>query len=569
MSPPDPTPSDEGAAARASAAEREGSNAVREALAILNAIDDAVFIFDAERLEYRFVNQGATKQTGFREEELLGKSPLDLKPLFDREEFRELLEPLVRGERNALRFETLHRHKEGHHVAVEVNLQLNRTLCRDPHFIAVVRDSEERNATERALRESEARFKDFASAASDFFWEMGPDLRMTYFSGQWAERTGISDQQALGQRCAEIGEVEEGSAAWRAYQADLAAHRPFKDVRYPLRRDDGELLHISLSGVPVFDDDGGFQGYRAAGRDITERVRGQEQQRLAASVIDSVTESIMVTDPEGVILSVNNAFSEVTGFSAEQAVGKTPSILRSEHHDPLFYRDMWAAIDREGRWSGEVWNRRADGEVFAAWLNITAIEGDDGVVSHYVGVFSDITDRKRSEERIQHLAHYDPLTDLPNRLLFTDRCERALGLARRRGELAALLFIDLDRFKPINDTLGHPVGDRILQGVAGRLICNLRESDTVARLGGDEFVVLLEGMNDVEDAGRVAQILIDALNQSFTVKERELHLGASVGIALFGRDGDDVNTLIKNADTAMYRAKSGGRNAYEYCTPSM
>jgi diguanylate cyclase (GGDEF)-like protein/PAS domain S-box-containing protein len=286
-------------------------------------------------------------------------------------------------------------------------------------------------------------------------------------------------------------------------------------------------------------------------------------------VIDSMLEAVMITDPQGLIQTVNSAFCSITGHSAEEVIGRNPRVLKSGRHANIFYKKMWASVISSGSWQGEICNRRKNGELYTEWLTISRVRNDRGEVTHYVGVFTDITKRKRAEEKIRHMAYYDALTDLPNRTLFRDRLTHALTHAEQTHQHAAVLFVDLDRVKLINDSLGHDVGDHLLKGVAGRLSASLREQDTVARLGGDEFMILLTDLHHSEDASPVAKKILESLKPPFHIDKHELYVTASVGVSLYPRDGSDAGTLLKNADTAMYRAKSRGRNTFEVFTPEM
>jgi diguanylate cyclase (GGDEF)-like protein/PAS domain S-box-containing protein len=302
---------------------------------------------------------------------------------------------------------------------------------------------------------------------------------------------------------------------------------------------------------------------------IAERRRLKEQQRLSARVIASIADGIMVTDARRRLVFVNAAFSRVTGYSADEALGRTPSMLRSGRQDAAFYAEMWRRIDETGHWQGEIWNRRKQGEIYPELLSVSAVRNADGEIVNYVGVFNDISASKRYEERLHHLAHHDALTGLANRVLFEDRFREAIGRARRQDQQVAVLFLDLDYFKKINDTLGHDVGDLLLQTAAQRILENVREIDTVARFGGDEFAVLLEVIDNHEGAGTVARKLIDVLALPFQIDGRQLRISASIGIGCFPQDGAEPEALIKNADTAMYRAKTGGRNNYRFFSESM
>ncbi|WKE64824.1 EAL domain-containing protein [Gallaecimonas kandeliae] len=294
-----------------------------------------------------------------------------------------------------------------------------------------------------------------------------------------------------------------------------------------------------------------------------------EHLRLARQVINASLDGIMITDDNGHIESVNPSFSLVTGYRPEEVVGKTPALLSSGYHDKNFYGAMWAQLTDQGYWQGEIWNKRKSGEVYPEWLTITAIRDDDGEIRKYAGIFTDITDRKHKEARIQALAYYDELTGLPNRRLFTDRLQLAIANARRHHHQVALLFVDLDLFKRINDSLGHQAGDQVLQEVAKRLQDNVREGDSVARLGGDEFTVLVPEVEDLKNLERLALRLIEALYAPIAIDGRALFLSASIGISLFPGDSNDEDELLRFADTAMYRAKEQGRNKFRFYNSQM
>ncbi|MDO8248458.1 MAG: EAL domain-containing protein [Rhodoferax sp.] len=308
-------------------------------------------------------------------------------------------------------------------------------------------------------------------------------------------------------------------------------------------------------------------------RDITERKQSEEALRIAATAFES-QEGIMVTDAASVILRVNRAFTEITGYSAEEAVGQTPRLLRSDRHDAAFYAAMWECTTRTGTWRDEIWNRRKNGEVYPEWLTITAVKDELGRVTHYVATFTDISVRKTAEEQIRSLAFYDPLTALPNRRLLMDRLDQALAVCGRRQRRCALLFVDLDSFKSVNDTLGHYQGDLLLEQVARRLTTCVREGDTVARLGGDEFVVMLEDLSEspteaAAQAEAIAEKILIALNQTYQLGSHECRSSASIGISLLGDQRESADELLRRADLAMYQAKAVGRNTLRFFDPQM
>ena len=291
--------------------------------------------------------------------------------------------------------------------------------------------------------------------------------------------------------------------------------------------------------------------------------------RVWAKVFESGTEAMLITDPESRIIEVNDTFTRITGYTRDEAVGQTPRLLNSGHHDAAFYRAMWESLTRTGAWAGEIWNRRKDGSVYPEWLSITAAHDENGQITNYVSAFSDISERKAYEVRLRHLAEYDPLTKLPNRALLRDRLMHAIGLAARKGGKIAVLFLDLDRFKNINDSLGHAVGDQMLIEAARRLRSAVRGSDTVSRLGGDEFVLLLTELETPDHAAHVAEKLLQVVAEPFSLEGHELNVTPSIGIALFPEDGADPDALLKNADTAMYHAKENGRNNFQFFAPAM
>jgi diguanylate cyclase (GGDEF)-like protein/PAS domain S-box-containing protein len=334
------------------------------------------------------------------------------------------------------------------------------------------------------------------------------------------------------------------------------------------RRKNGTVfpVEIRVSGIEL----NGQRIMAALARDCSERVQAEEKLRQAAVVFDNAQEGIMVTDRDARILAVNQAFCEITGYDVEEVLGGTPARFKSGRHDAEFYRAMWDALTRTGRWQGEVWDRRKDGEVYPKWLSISAVRDASGQTARYVSLFADITHLKESEARLEHLAHFDPLTELPNRLLFNSRLEHALEQARRHGQRVAVLFLDLDRFKTVNDSLGHPAGDELLIAVARRIRGRLREEDTVARLGGDEFVILLERLEDAQTAAVVAQDVLKVLTAPVMLGGgREVFIGGSIGISLYPDDADEATRLVSSADAALYQAKEQGRNTYCFYTEGL
>ncbi len=278
----------------------------------------------------------------------------------------------------------------------------------------------------------------------------------------------------------------------------------------------------------------------------------------------------MITDLGSNIVAVNRAFVDVTGYREPEVLGRNPRILRSGRHDSGFYQALWSTLRETGHWQGEIWNRRKNGEIYPVWETINTVRDHTGNATHYAATFDDISQRKLSESQLERMAHHDPLTELPNRLLVKSRLEHALDRARRHQGRVAVLFIDLDHFKTVNDSLGHPAGDELLTAVAHRLNARLRQEDTLGRLGGDEFLVIVEDLRSVADATVIAQALLDCLKDAFTLRSgQKIYVRASIGISMFPDDGADSAELIRNADTALYQAKDSGRNGYGCYTPAL
>ncbi|MBF0271011.1 MAG: EAL domain-containing protein [Magnetococcales bacterium] len=310
----------------------------------------------------------------------------------------------------------------------------------------------------------------------------------------------------------------------------------------------------------------GFRMFVGVINDITERKRAEETLILARKVFEHAGEAILITNAGGMITDVNPAYESITGYQRDEVVGKSPSITKSGRHDDAFYREMWQQLLTNGQWEGEIWDRRKNGEVFPKWVSISAIRNSAGELTHYMAIFLDISDQKAVEHKLERLAFYDALTGLPNRMFFQERLAQDLARARRMEAQLALMFIDLDRFKWVNDTLGHAAGDNLLKQISQRLRDCVRESDTVARLGGDEFTIILADLANTDHVAQVAQKLIATVCEPVHILEQNVYVGASVGIALFPTDSGNQETLIKLADMAMYQAKEAGRNTFRFAS---
>ncbi|SFH72373.1 PAS domain S-box-containing protein/diguanylate cyclase (GGDEF) domain-containing protein [Collimonas sp. OK307] len=424
------------------------------------------------------------------------------------------------------------------------------------------------------LRESEEKFRAIADCMVN--WEVwwGLDGKPRWINPSVKEYTGytVAECMAMPDLATALIHPDDMPRVAPEFRKALQGLRG-DDLEFRSVRKDGSLFWLSISWAPICDAKGAFTGFRTSGRDITERKQAEAELRIAAVAFDS-REGMMITDAECRILRVNGAFTESTGYAAAEVVGQTPRMLQSGRHDAAFFREMWEAIRNSGGWQGEIWDRRKNGEVYPKWLTISAVTGDDGVVTHYIGTHHDITERKISEERIKELAFFDALTHLPNRTLLLDRLTQAITLSARNETCGALLFVDLDHFKTLNDTLGHDQGDRLLLQAAQRLAASVREVDTVARVGGDEFVVVLGSLSEhpqeaASQTEAVGEKILDVLSKVYQLEDIEYRCTASIGATLFQGHQTSIDELLKQADLAMYKAKETGRNALRFFDPAM
>ena len=446
-------------------------------------------------------------------------------------------------------------------------------LCRpvhDDHGLFLGRRASNRDITERklaedALEENREKFRALSEAAFEaiFISEKGRCLEQNSYA---RDMFGYSDAEAIGKFGTEFIAPQDHE---RVTKNMLSGHElPYEATAL---RKDGSTFPALICGRQM-----SYKGRNVrvtSLRDISEQKRAESELRIAATAFES-QEGMMVTDADGNILRVNHAFSRVTGYSNEEVVGKQPDLLHSGRQDAAFYAAMWERLNHSGAWEGEIWNRRKSGEIYPEYLTIAAVKDTQGAVTHYVGTFTDITLNKSVEDEIRNLAFFDPLTALPNRRLLMDRLKHALASCSRTGRRGALLFIDMDNFKTLNDTLGHDMGDLLLQQVAQRLSACVREGDTVARFGGDEFVVMLEELDSglaeaARDTETVGEKILATLDQPYQLSAHEYRSTPSIGATLFGDGAQSMDDLLKQADIAMYQAKKAGRDTLRFFDPQM
>ncbi|MFJ7881904.1 phosphodiesterase DibA [Pseudomonas sp. NPDC096917] len=324
-----------------------------------------------------------------------------------------------------------------------------------------------------------------------------------------------------------------------------------------------------VSAVLIFVARARLLSFLGGSASLKRQRQDRERLRQAEVVFDCTREGVLVTDRKGVIVHVNRALVEITGYTVEEVLGRRPNMFKSGHHGPEFYQAVFKSLRDSGDWQGEIWNRRKSGEIYPQWQTVRAINDSKGQISHYVAVFTDISAIKQSQSDLARLVHHDPLTDLPNRLLFTDRTEQALVTAQRHTSGCTLLMIDLDHFKIINDSLGHNVGDLLLKAVSGRLQAVFGKGFTVARLGGDEFAVLIENCSSASQAETLAQQVLEVMKAAFDIEKYQLFISASVGISVFPGDALNAEQLLRNADSALFKAKNAGREGYALYTEEL
>ena len=505
------------------------------------------------------VNETYCQMSGYSQEELLTMHVADLEAVETPDEIvAHIRYVMVQGHD---RFESRHRRKDGN--LFDVAISINYLPLHGSQFVLFVQDITKRKQMDLALRESNAYLENLINYANAPIIVWDPQFRITRFNHAFEALTGRSEQEVTGQSLALLFPPELAEHSMALISKTLSGER-WETVEIKIQHLDGSVRTVLWNSATLFTEDGQTPiATIAQGQDITERKQAEQKLQLAASVFTHAREGIMITATDGTIIDVNDAFSDITSYSHDEVIGRNPRLLSSGRHERQFYSDLWQNLLEKGHWYGEIWNRRKDGEVYAVMQTISAVRDAEGNLRHYLSLFSDITLIKAREQELEHSAHYDPLTSLPNRALLADRLHQGIAQTRRRGNLLGVAFLDLDGFKIINDQYGHEAGDQLLVAVAANMKQTLREGDTLARMGGDEFVAELLDLVDVEASAPMLVRLLAAAAEPMQYGDLTLQVSASLGVTFYPQaENIDADQLLRQADQAMYQAKLAGKNRY-------
>lgn len=512
---------------------------------------DAIFVADVEG-NFIALNQAACDHVGYAREELLRMRPEQINGHGSSEKVAERLARIRKDGEGT--FEAVHVHRDGRQIPVEMHVRLiehggQRVILNICRNIA-------------SRKQSEIEYRKIIQATGDGYWMVNAqDARIIDVNDTFCNMVGYSREELLSMCISDLEAAESPEETAAHIRKVIATGHDLFETRH--RHKDGHFVELEVS-VSYAGIRGGVIFVFV--RDISERKRQEAELELAALVFNASTASIMVADANGLIVSINPAFMQTTGYEPHEVIGRNPRLLSSGRQSREFYQNMWQTLEKTGHWEGEWWNRRKDGELYAEQVSLNTVRDKDGSVHRYVKISSDVTEKKRLDDLIWRQANYDSVTNLPNRHLFLDRLAQEIKKCRRAKESLALLFIDLDRFKEVNDEFGHAVGDQLLVEVSRRINDCIRSSDTVARLGGDEFTVILADLARTSRIETVARNITNVLAQPFHFDGIEASISGSIGIAIYPVDASDINELIKKADEAMYAAKNSGGNRFGYAS---
>jgi diguanylate cyclase (GGDEF)-like protein/PAS domain S-box-containing protein len=531
-------------------------------LVLLRNASDGIHILDTDGNLIE-ASDSFCSMLGYRRDEMIGMNVSVWDALLDGEELknivRDQLSKTVRSQ-----FESRHRRKDGSLFDVEIS-GFTLELDGQPVLFYSSRDITRRKVIEDSLRESEARFRQMFEGHSAIMLLVDPgtgsivdaNLAAEEFYGYALDRLREMKIDEINTQSKEEIDREMRNAHGQNRNYFVFEHRLKSGT---IRTVEVHSSPVNLKGVSLLF---------SIIHDISERRKAEESFLISASVFENSQDAIIITDQNNLIIDVNPAFTAITGYTRDEVIGKNPKLLNSGRQDKAFYAEMWQILIQKKKWRGEIWNRRKSGEVYAEMISISAICDNEDKLLRYVAVFSDITHLKEHEAELSRVAHYDALTGIPNRLLLADRMKQAIAQTSRDQTLMAVCYLDLDGFKPINDSMGHEAGDVVLVEIAKRIGNTLRGGDTIARLGGDEFVALLLGQDKGEECVATLERLLLAISQPMTVKNKPVTVSASIGVSIYPMDNEDPDTLLRHADQAMYIAKQSGKNRFHIYDPSL
>lgn len=529
--------------------------------AVLDNIEHPVFIKDEES-RLILVNDAFCEIFGLPRNEVIGKTLAEHVTPSEKEHFFAI-------DRQVLKF--------GEDISIEETLTVrgmqSRTILTKksrfvdpkgrPFLVGIIRDITELKKTKKIIREKDERLSLALLHSKIGIWEFKPQTQELIWDDSMyslfdMRRENYSGSRNAWEHAVHPDDIESTKRDMQdAMTGKILVNHDFRVV-WP----NGEIHRIHDTAKAFYDESGTPLRLLGVSTDVTEKIEAELKLKLFASVFIHAGEGIMITDADSVIIEVNDNFCKIAGYTREEVLGKNPRILRSERQSHEFFAEMWSTLQAKDCWKGEIWNRRKNGEVIAELLTISAVREESGRLQNYVAIFSDISLMKKHQDQLEYIAHYDVLTNLPNRVLLTDRLIQSMRQSRRNKNLLAVAFLDLDGFKLVNDTYGHNVGDSLLIALSERIEETLRESDTLARIGGDEFIFTIANLNDIEDSKPVLDRLLYTLNSPIYVGDISLIVSASIGVAIYPRDSTDADILIRKADQAMYSAKQAGKNRY-------
>ncbi len=516
-----------------------------------------------------YVNSRFHEMLGYTNEEMVGKPLLD----FIHSDHKRLMKEQMKLRRRGIaqRYELSFASKSGKRIYTLTSPRA--VFDEEQNFLGsfgILTDLTELKQDGFALKASETRYRILVETIPHGIQESDLDGKITLSNKAHSVMHGFNGGELLGKAVWDFACNNEERERIRDYYYSLIKNRPSPIPFFTQDKTrNGSIIDVQVDWDYQYNEAGDLTGFVSVITDITERKKAEEELKLASMVFQNSSEGMVVTNAENEIIAVNPSFSSITGYSFSEVQGKNPGMLSSGRHDRAFFKTMWHEINTTGKWQGEIWDKRKNGEIYAKWITINTIRNGDGSTHRYVALFSDITEKKQSEELIWRQANFDSLTGLPNRNMFRDRLAHEIMKSKRANLTLALLLIDVDQFKEVNDTLGHDVGDILLQETAHRICACVRDSDTVARLGGDEFAIILSGLPNNSNIENIANKIVKKLAEAYHLGDEVVHVSASVGITVYPGDTTDIDVMMKNVDQAMYVAKQKGRNRFVYFTQSL